>query len=72
MAKWVKLAIAAAVAVPMLMTTAYAANDYSVVAVQPDNQRTESDNVGYVDVKADPGSQQTLQFQLSNTTNKTI
>lgn len=72
MAKWVKLAIAAAVAVPMLMTTAYAADDYSVVAVQPDNQRTESDNVGYVDVKAEPGSQQTLQFQLSNTSNKTI
>lgn len=46
MAKWVKLAIAAAVAVPMLMTTAYAADDYSVVAVQPDNQRTESDNAG--------------------------
>ena len=72
MAKWVKLAIAAAVAVPMLMTTAYAADDYSVVAVQPDNQRTESDNAGYVDVKAEPGSQQTLKFQLSNTSNKTI
>lgn len=73
MTKWAKWAFAAAVAAPLFVTTsAFAADDYSVQPVQPDNQRTESVDAGYIDVKATPGSHQTLQFKLRNTSQKNI